>query len=128
MMTAEVAAIIFCVLTSVVVVFQLALAAGAPWGQVAMGGKYPGRFPRQLRIAAVVQALVLVGLGAVVLTRAGLIFPQWLTASTWLIWGVVAFSALALALNLITPSKWERILWAPVAAGMLLCSVIVAVS
>ena len=127
-MTAEVAAIIFCVLTSVVVVFQLALAAGAPWGQVAMGGKYPGRFPRQLRIAAVVQALVLVGLGAVVLTRAGLIFPQWLTASTWLIWGVVAFSVLALALNLITPSKWERIIWAPVAAGMLLCSVIVAVS
>ena len=127
-MTAEVAAIIFCVLTSVVVVFQLALAAGAPWGQVAMGGKYPGRFPRQLRIAAVVQALVLVGLGVVVLTRAGLIFPQWLSAATWLVWGVVAFSALALILNLITPSKWERILWAPVAAGMLLCSVIVAVS
>ena len=118
----------FCVLTSVVVVFQLALAAGAPWGQVAMGGKYPGRFPRQLRIAAVVQALVLVGLGVVVLTRAGLIFPQWLSAATWLVWGVVAFSALALILNLITPSKWERILWAPVAAGMLLCSVIVAVS
>ena len=127
-MTAEVAAIVFCVLTSVVVVFQLALAAGAPWGQVAMGGKYPGRFPRQLRIAAVVQALVLVGLGAIVLTRAGLAFPQWLAAATWLIWGVVAFSALALVLNLITPSKWERILWAPVAAVMLLCSVIVAVS
>ena len=127
-MTAEVAAIVFCVLTSVIVVFQLALAAGAPWGQVAMGGKYPGRFPRQLRIAAVVQALVLVGLGVVVLTRAGLIFPQWLSAATWLVWGVVAFSALALILNLITPSKWERILWAPVAAGMLLCSVIVAVS
>ena len=127
-MTAEVAAIGFCVLTSVIVVFQLALAAGAPWGQVAMGGKYPGRFPRQLRIAAVVQALVLVGLGVVVLTRAGLIFPQWLSAATWLVWGVVAFSALALILNLITPSKWERILWAPVAAGMLLCSVIVAVS
>jgi hypothetical protein len=127
-MTAEIAATVFCALTAGVVIFQLALAAGAPWGQVAMGGKYPGRFPRQLRIAAIVQALVLVGLGAVVLTRAGLIFPQWLAAATWLIWGVVAFSALALALNLITPSKWERILWAPVAAGMLLCSVIVAVS
>ncbi len=127
-MTAEVAAIIFCALTSVVVVFQLALAAGAPWGQVAMGGKYPGRFPRQLRIAAVVQALVLVGLGAVVLTRAGLIFPQWFAASTMLIWGVVAFSALSLVLNLITPSKWERIIWAPVAAVMLLCSVTVAMS
>ena len=127
-MTTEVAAIVFCVLTSVVVVFQLALAAGAPWGRVAMGGKYPGRFPMQLRVAAVIQAFVLLGLGAIVLTRAGLIFPQWLAAATWLIWGVVAFSALSLVLNLITPSKWERILWAPVAAVMLVCSVIVAVS
>ena len=93
-----------------------------------MGGKYPGRFPRQLRIAAVIQALVLVGLGAIVLTRAGLIFPQWLAAATWLIWGVVAFSALALVLNLITPSKWERIIWAPVAAVMLVSSLVVALS
>jgi hypothetical protein len=127
-MNSEVAAITFCLLTGVAVLFQLALAAGAPWGQLAMGGKYPGRFPRPLRIGAIVQALVLVGLGAIVLTRAGLIFPQWLAASTWLIWGVVAFSALSLILNLITPSKWERILWAPVAAGMLLCSVLVALS
>jgi hypothetical protein len=127
-MTAEVAATVFCVLTSVVVFFQLALAAGAPWGQVAMGGKYPGRFPRQLRVAAIVQAMVLVGLGAIVLTRAGLIFSQWFAASTILIWGVVAFSALSLGLNLITSSKWERIIWAPVAAIMLACSVIVALS
>ncbi len=127
-MTAEVAAIVFCVLTSVVVIFQLTLAAGAPWGQLAMGGKYRGRFPRQLRIAAVIQAFVLFGLGVIVLTRAGLIFPQWFAASTMLIWGVVAISVLSLVLNLITPSKWERIIWAPVAAIMLVCSVIVALS
>jgi hypothetical protein len=37
------------------VLFQLALACGAPWGHLAMGGgKYPGVFPVPLRIAAVV--------------------------------------------------------------------------
>lgn len=127
-MNAVAAAVSFNLLICVVIIFQLALAAGAPWGQVAMGGKYPGRFPRQLRIAAVIQALVLVGLGAIVLARAGLLFPQWQAAANWLIWGVVAFSALSLVLNLITPSHWERILWAPVAAGLLLCSVAVALA
>ena len=127
-MTAEIAAIVFCALTAGVVIFQLALAAGAPWGQIAMGGKYPGRLPTPMRVAAVIQAFVLLGLGAIVLTRAGLIFPQWFAASTWLIWFVVAFSALSLVLNLITPSKRERMIWAPVAAVMLLCSVTVAMS
>ena len=122
------AAIIFSLLTGVVILFQVALALGAPWGQVAMAGKYPGRLPTQMRVAAVIQVLVLFFLGAVVLTRAGLVFAQWYAASTLLIWGVVAFSALSLVLNLVTPSKWERIIWAPVAAVMLLCSIIVAVS
>ena len=71
---------------------------------------------------------MLLGLGVIVLARAGLILPQWQAAANWLIWGVVAFSALSLVLNLITPSKWERILWAPVAAGLLLCSVLVALA
>lgn len=29
----------------VVAAFQLALALGAPWGEMAMGGKFTGRFP-----------------------------------------------------------------------------------
>ncbi|MDB4887018.1 MAG: hypothetical protein JWN79_2456, partial [Gemmatimonadetes bacterium] len=37
-MRASVAARIFLVLTAVVVAFQLALAAGAPWGDLTMGG------------------------------------------------------------------------------------------
>lgn len=35
------------------IAFQLALALGAPWGEYAMGGRYPGRFPPGLRLAAV---------------------------------------------------------------------------
>jgi len=127
-MNAVVAAVIYNLLICVVIVFELALAAGAPWGQVAMGGRHPGRLPAPLRAAAAVQALVLLGLGVIVLARAGLILPQWQAAANWLIWGVVAFSALSLVLNLITPSKWERIIWAPVAAAMLLCSMAVALA
>jgi hypothetical protein len=36
------AAIVFSLFTAGVIAFQLALAAGAPWGEYAMGGAYPG--------------------------------------------------------------------------------------
>jgi hypothetical protein len=119
---------VFSFLIVIIVGFQLALAAGMPWGQLAMGGKYPGRFPPALRVAAVVQAAVLVALAVVVLARVGMLLPGWHSLSTKLIWGVVGFSGLSAVLNLITPSKWERILWAPVALGLTTCSVLVALS
>ena len=40
-----IAGIIFGVVAGGVVAFQLALAAGAPWGTYAMGGAYAGRLP-----------------------------------------------------------------------------------
>ena len=119
-------AIAFAVLVSGVILFQLALAAGAPWGSVAMGGRYPGQFPPELRVAAVVQALVLAGLGLVVLARAEMILPRWHGFSRKAIWGVVAFSAVSTLLNLATPSAWERLIWGPVAVALLACSVLVA--
>jgi hypothetical protein len=109
-----------------VIAFQLALAAGAPWGEFAMGGAFPGQFPPELRVAAIVQAVILALLAMVVLARASVALPKWARASRWLIWVVVAFSALSLVLNLITPSAGERAIWAPVALVMLVCSVIVA--
>lgn len=124
-MNSQLAAIIFAIFTTLVILFQLGLAAGMPWGTAAMGGKFPGRFPTQMRVAALVQAAVLAGLGAVVLTRARLILPGLYLVSTWLVWGVVAFTVLSLVMNLITPSKWERIIWAPVVTILLVCSVLV---
>jgi hypothetical protein len=46
----------------------------------------------------------------------------------WLIWLVVAFSAISVVVNTITPSARERRLWAPVALVMLVSSLVVAVS
>jgi len=111
-----------------VIAFQLALAAGAPWGAYAMGGAFPGQFPPELRVAAIVQAVILALLALVVLARAGIALPKWSRASRRLIWIVVAFSVISLVLNTITPSAGERAIWVPVALVILICSVIVAVS
>ena len=121
------AALLYAVLSLGIVLFQIALAAGAPWGAYAMGGAFPGQFPPALRIAALIQAALLVGLAAVVLARAGLILPGWSRVSRWLVWFVVAFAALSLVLNLITPSAGERALWAPIAFLLLVSSGIVAI-
>ena len=122
----RVAAIVYAVVTLGIVAFQVALAAGAPWGEFAMGGAFPGQFPPALRIAALVQAALLVGMALVVLARAGVLLHGWSRVSRWLVWFVVAFSALSLVLNLITPSAGERAIWAPTAFLLLLSSALVA--
>jgi hypothetical protein len=126
MRVARAAAIIFTALTAGVVAFQLALALGAPWGSYAMGGAYPGVYPPAMRLAAVVQAALLTLIALVVLSRSGLALKRWSRASAWAIWLVVAFSALSVLLNAITPSAGERAVWVPVALLLLLSSLTVA--
>jgi hypothetical protein len=122
------AAIVFAVVSAGVIVFQLALAAGAPWGDYAMGGADPGQFSAALRVAAVVQAAVIGLTVVVVLSRAGVAFSSWTRVSRWLVWIVVALGAVSLVMNLATPSAGERMVWAPVAVVLLACSLIVALS
>ena len=125
---ARVAAIIYAIVALGVVAFEIALAAGAPWGAYAMGGASPGQLPPELRIAAIFQAVLLVGMAAVILARAGLILPGWSRVSHWLVWIVVALTALSLVLNLISPSAGERAIWTPTLVLLLISSLIVAFS
>jgi len=120
------AAITYALITLGVIIFQLALAAGAPWGEYAMGGAYPGQFPPALRVGAVVQALLLAGFATVIAARGGLISSNRPRLMRVLAWVVVTFSALSFVLNSITPSAGERVIWAPVTLVMLICSVVVA--
>ena len=120
-------AIIFTVFTAIVILFQLGLAIGMPWGSASMGGKFPGKYPPRMRIVATVNIVILTVLAIIVLSRAGLVFPQLVTVSQIGIWFVVAFSGIGTIMNTITPSKIERI-WAPVAAIQLITSLIVAIS
>jgi hypothetical protein len=124
----RVAAASYAVLTALVVAFQLALAAGAPWGAYAMGGAFPGQFPPAMRVAAVFQAVILTAFAFVVLARAGMALRGQSRASRWMVWLVVGFAAVSLVLNLITPSAGERAIWAPVAFLLLLSSGAVALT
>ncbi len=123
-----IAAVIYSLVTLVVVAFQFALALGAPWGAYAMGGAFPGRFPPKVRLAALAQAILLGLLAAVVLSRAGLVLPQWSQASVWLTWVIVAFAVISVVLNAITPSAGERRLWLPVTLVLLASSLTVALT
>lgn len=127
-MSARTAGLVFCGLIGAVILFQLALAVGAPWGRYAMGGAFPGAMPPAMRVAAVVQALVLALFGCVIAARAGLLragAPSAVRLGAWAVTGLVGVS---LVLNLITPSAGERLIWAPIVLILLGCSLRVATS
>lgn len=92
-----------------------------------MGGAVKGRFPPCLRIAALVQAILLVAMATAVLARAGLVMHDWLQVSQGLIWVVVSVTAVSFVLNVITPSVRERAIGAPAALLMLTTSMLVAI-
>jgi hypothetical protein len=71
---------------------------------------------------------LIVEMAAVVLARAGLVLARWSRVAGWLVWVVVAFAAVSLMLNLITPSASERAIWAPVALLLLMSSAVVAIT
>jgi hypothetical protein len=122
------AALVFAAVVAFAVAFQLALALGAPLGEYALGGRYPGRLPAAMRVSAVAQAVVLVLLAVIVVSAAGIAVPGIAATFPWLAWLPVLFSAVSLVLNLATPSAGERRVWAPVAAVLLITSLIVALA
>ncbi|MEA3437302.1 MAG: hypothetical protein U9R43_12610 [Thermodesulfobacteriota bacterium] len=126
-MLVTVSAILFTVLTGFVIIFQGCLAAGVPWGEASLGGRYPGKYPPKMRVVAIINLVVLCFIAVVVLSRADLLFPQLRPLSRIGIWFVVAFFSVGTVLNTITPSKIERI-WAPVALIQLITSIIVGIS
>jgi hypothetical protein len=120
------AARLYAALITCTIFFQIALAAGMPWGELAWGGSHPGTLTKQLRIASGASVVVLLALAIVVLIRAGLLLQSWKHRTRQLIWIVVGYGALGVIANAITPSTWERIVWLPVTILLLVTSLIVA--
>ncbi|WJM09817.1 hypothetical protein [Paenibacillus sp. PK1-4R] len=121
-------AIAFTILILIVILFQVALAVGVPWGEYAMGGKFPGKYPVSMRFACIFQIAILAFMGIIVLSKAGLLWPQWSVFAETAIWFIVAYLVLGTILNLITRSVWERRIWAPVTLLMLISSIIIAIT
>jgi len=120
------AAYLFAILAAFLALFQLALAAGAPWGHLTQGGNHPGRLPPANRAMAAASVVLTAAFAGIVLSRAGALVPDWQVASRPWAWGVVGLSALSLLANAASRSRAERRLWLPVALVMLITSVVVA--
>jgi hypothetical protein len=118
--------IVFLILTTIGALFQLALALGAPLGEYTLGGRFPGKLPPKIRVAAVAQILVMVLFAFIVLVRAGLIFGELYAISRVAIWFVVGFFVLGSLANLSTPSKRERLVWGPVNVLLLMVTIVIA--
>jgi hypothetical protein len=127
---AVIAAAIALVAFAGLVVFQFALAAGAPWGRAAYGGQAPGVLPRQFRISSAVAAVVWIGVALVVARYAGI--PVWAPLpDAWLpvaIWVIVGLLAIAVVLNTITRSVVERAIWMPVTIVLFGSTLVVALT
>jgi hypothetical protein len=94
-----------------VAAFQVALAAGAPWGAAAWGGRHPGVLPSRLRLASAVAAPALGGLAAV---AAGRLLGERGRARVLL--GTAVYAGLGVGANGVSPSRVERAVWAPLSA------------
>ena len=124
-----IAAGIAVVLLGAIVVFQIALALGVPWGSAAWGGQYPGVLPTRLRVASAVAALVVYPLTIVlVLSTAGWVQVGLLDDLGSLpLWILAALLALGAVANFASRSPRERI-WGPVALVVAICFVVLALS
>jgi hypothetical protein len=118
------AAVLFVALAA----FQVALAAGVPWGKAAWGGGQ-AELGTGLRVASGVQAVLAGGFALVVLRRAGhrvwsLVPRRWLPAAVWVL---AACMALGTLLNASSRSPIERAVWTPTALSLaVLCAVVAA--
>lgn len=115
--------------STIIVAFQFALIFGAPWGEITMGGRYPGQIPLHMRMVILfvfIPILLLVTM--IVLVRSGLICEGYYEWSRSAIWFVVAFHMIVSILNIITPSKMERMLWAPITIITLGCVIYIAIN
>jgi hypothetical protein len=119
---------IYIVLTVFVAVFQLALIFGAPWGEYTLGGRYPGKLPANIRIAAVVQIFILVFFAVIVMARSGLAFSGIDNLGRIGIWFVVAFFVLGTVMNLSSPSKKEKMVMGPLNVTALASTTIIALA
>jgi hypothetical protein len=114
---------------ALVTCFQIALISGAPWGEYAFGGQTKGVLPRNLRIGSVITSFLYLGMAGHYLAQLG-VFPKLLGPELNQIanWAIVGINALALIMNTITPSKKERMIWAPVALVLLGTSLVIALN
>ncbi|MBU1142040.1 MAG: hypothetical protein KKH92_00175 [Firmicutes bacterium] len=119
--------IYYIIISIIVTAFQLALAFGAPLGKFANGGKFPGSLPKNMRFLPFIQIAILWFFLYIVLIKTEIISNQPVSIGSIGIWFVVVFFFLGSILNLITPSKPERMVWGPINVLTFISVLIIAI-
>lgn len=101
----------------VVGAFQIALAAGAPWGRAAYGGYHAGVLPTRLRAVSSVAAAVYSTGAALILSGRGAPGARTRGFTT-----LSAFMAVGTLVNGASRSPVERALWTPVTIAAAACA------
>ena len=121
-------AYIFIGIAIFITVLQLALAFGAPLGEYTMGGRFPGKLPEKMRIAAIIQIVILFFFTAIVISKAGLALDGFYNVARIGIWFVLAFFVFGSIVNFSSPSKKEKQIMGPLNIFALICTFMVAIS
>ena len=98
-------AIVFIIATVTVILYQLLLALGLPLGEASMGGKFPGKYPVNMRLVALLNTCLLGCFVVIVLSKSRIAFDSWKSFSNSAIWAVVAVVGISTFLNIISPSR-----------------------
>lgn len=100
----------FMVVAIVVTCFQVAILLGAPLGAYTLGGKYPDVLPKDKRILAVFQIIILWVFAYVVLVRSGILVSGVDAIGSVGIRFVVVFFFLGSIANRTSTSRPERLI------------------
>ena len=107
-------------------VFQLALALGAPLGEMAWGGQYKGKLPDRLRAASASSLLILCLFVIATLIKGGVIATGADTFFGYVYVGMIAYFVIGIIVNAVSRSKLER-WWAPYSAMMAVLAIVLLI-
>ena len=106
----QIAAILYILITVVVIFFQVFLVLGAPWGEFTQGGRHKGVLPISGRVSAAVSIPILIFMASSISSVVGFV-PNWSIRTAYI---TLALQGVTAVFNLITPSLKEKRLWSPV--------------
>jgi len=127
MPSSQYAALLALTVLSLVIALQILLAGGLPLGRAAWGGQQRVLPPR-MRWASLAAAILLGVAAQVVAARAGLVPGGDAAMVRVAVWVFAGFFALNTLANVVSTSRVERFVMAPMTLLLLACFVVVALS
>jgi hypothetical protein len=107
--------------------FQIALAMGMPWGNLAWGGKHK-ILPNKLRFASLISALIFVFGAICIMEKANIfVFLNLSIIADIFIWILVCIFGLSILGNILSSSRQEKHVMTPVAVILFLTCLAVVI-